>query len=451
MDFTSSQAERFFGPFPLPIAGYTVEGRLPRTAPASVIVDEMLHRTSLHYANQAFADLHDRPVPELLGWPLHKLGTAKTLERPGTAEQFVRDRFCLSLPGLSLIATVTADLITGAWVAVTDGVVLPELPDTSSGGGASGDEIIGQSETIRRVLEKIGQVAGTDTTVLITGETGTGKELIARAIHRRSARAGRPLIAINCGAISPTLVESELFGHEKGAFTGAIARKAGRFELADKGTLFLDEVGDLPLDLQVKLLRVLQDGEFSRVGGNQTIKVDVRLIAATHRDLPAVTRDGGFRQDLYYRLNVFPIRTPPLRDRREDIPLLVDHFVALYAGRLGKRIDNLPAAVLASLQAYPWPGNIRELANLIERSVIVSTGSTLVLGDWATGQYNPVHPPPGLAGSATLEDMERDYIVQILERVNWRVSGPGAAAELLNLKPTTLEARMKKLGIRRPS
>ena len=351
--------------------------------------------------------------------------------------------------GLSLIAIVEADLVTGLWVIVAG--LAPELElSPTLVGTPTGNEIIGASEPIRRVLEKIGQVAATDTTVLITGETGTGKELIARAIHRRSARADRPLIAVNCGAISPTLVESELFGHEKGAFTGAVVRKAGRFELADKGTLFLDEVGDLPMDLQVKLLRVLQDGEFTRVGGNQTIKVDVRLVAATHRDLPAATREGTFRQDLYYRLNVFPIRTPPLRERRDDIPPLIDHFVSLYAGRLGKRIDTLPSSVVEALQSYRWPGNIRELANLIERSVIVTPGSTLQLGDWATGQYNPVNPPAALAGSRTLGDMERDYIIQMLERANWRVSGTGGAAELLNLKPTTLEARMKKLGIGRP-
>ncbi len=450
MEIPFGPVERLLDALPLAIARLAVGGRLPRTAPPSVIADELLHRTRLAYANPAFAERHDRPPDELAGWALSKLAVVRVLDRPSAAVEFVHAGFSFGFRGTTLIGILDADLLTGLWVVVADAAT--EAGPTDEAAGATEDpEIIGTSEPIRRVLEKIGQVAGTDTTVLITGETGTGKELIARAIHRRSARALRPLVAVNCGAISPTLVESELFGHEKGAFTGAVARKPGRFELADRGTLFLDEVGDLPLDVQVKLLRVLQDGEFTRVGGNQTIKVDVRLVAATHRDLPALTREGAFRQDLYYRLNVFPIRTPPLRERRDDIPLLIRHFVSLYAGRLGKRIDTLPPPVVETLQAYRWPGNIRELANLIERSVVVTPGPTLQLGDWVTGQYNPVHPPPGLSGSRTLEDMERDYIVETLRRVNWRVSGAGGAAELLNLKPTTLEARMKKLGIIRPA
>jgi transcriptional regulator with GAF, ATPase, and Fis domain/PAS domain-containing protein len=312
------------------------------------------------------------------------------------------------------------------------------------------EEIIGDSPAIRRTLVQVEQVGPTDTTVLITGETGSGKELIARAIHAHSPRRDRPLVAINCGAISPGLVESELFGHEKGAFTGALTRRAGRFELADGGTLFLDEIGDLSLDLQVKLLRVLQEGEFNRVGGQQAVKVDVRVVAATHRDLPALVRAGTFRQDLYYRLNVFPIRTPPLRERLEDLPLLVEYFVAKYAARLGKRIEILPSGVLDALRRHPWPGNVRELANVIERSVIVSQEPELTLAEWLTGTHKPADETGELPTGRTLEEMERDYIVRTLERTRWKVSGPGGAAEALNLKPTTLEARMKKLGIVRP-
>ncbi|MEZ4589315.1 MAG: sigma-54-dependent Fis family transcriptional regulator [Gemmatimonadales bacterium] len=315
------------------------------------------------------------------------------------------------------------------------------------------DEIIGASEPIRRTLRAIEQVAPTDTTVLIAGETGTGKELVARAIHARSARRDQALVSINCGAISPTLVESELFGHEKGSFTGATGRRIGRFELADGGTLFLDEIGDLSADLQVKLLRVLQESEFHRVGGAQPVRVNVRVIAATHRDLSAAVKAGTFRQDLYYRLNVFPIRTPPLRDRLDDLPLLVDHLVRFYGVRLGKRIERIPPNVLEALSRHGWPGNVRELANVIERSVIISTGPTLQLAEWMTGQYQPVAAPGGAAaagGPASLELMERQYIEEALVRAAWKVSGPGGAAEALGLKPTTLEARMKKLGIRRP-
>jgi PAS domain S-box-containing protein len=307
------------------------------------------------------------------------------------------------------------------------------------------EDIVGTSAGIRRNLQQIEQVAPTDSTVLILGETGTGKELLARAIHRRSTRREKPLISVNCGAISPGLIESELFGHEKGAFTGALNRKIGRFEMADGGTLFLDEIGDLAPELQVKLLRVLQEGEIERVGSAQMIRVNVRVIAATHRDLPAMVKGGRFRQDLYYRLNVFPLRTPPLRERKEDIPLLVRHFVLKHAARLGKRIDEIPAAVLDRLTAYDWPGNIRELANVIERSVIVTAGTGLTLEEWMTGRH-PVEVQPGV----TLLEAERRHILEALEKCGWKVSGAGGSAELLGLKPTTLEARMKKLGIARP-
>jgi transcriptional regulator with GAF, ATPase, and Fis domain len=311
------------------------------------------------------------------------------------------------------------------------------------------EEIVGRASSLRRVLDQVEQVAGTDSTVLIIGETGTGKELVARAIHEHSRRRGQPMVSVNCGAISPGLVESELFGHERGAFTGALSRKIGRFELADGGTIFLDEIGDLPLDLQVKLLRVLQEGEFERVGATKTIRVNVRVIAATHRDMQQAMESGRFRPDLFYRLNVFPLQVPALRERREDIPVLVRHFVLKYATRLGKQIDHIPKQTLDALSAYHWPGNVRELANVIERSVIVSRGSTLELGDWIA--------PEGAASAGaaparrqTLQEVERAQILAALEETRWRVSGPSGAALKLGLKPTTLEARMKKLGITRP-
>ncbi|MGH7516285.1 MAG: sigma 54-interacting transcriptional regulator [Gemmatimonadales bacterium] len=327
----------------------------------------------------------------------------------------------------------------------TENVYLQEQIETEHGF----EEIVGRSPALRRVLTEVEQVAPGDTTVLITGETGTGKELLARAIHKLSPRRDRALITVNCGAISPGLVESELFGHEKGAFTGAVSRRIGRFEVADGGTLFLDEIGDLPLDSQVKLLRVLQEGEIERVGGLRPINVDVRVIAATHRDLEARVRDGRFRADLFYRLNVFPIRNPALRERAEDIAELVRYFVLKYAAKLGKRIEAVPRGVLEGLTAYPWPGNIRELANVIERSVILSRGSALEL-DGLLPSDSGAAPSSRGAGQPTLEEMERRHIAEVLEQTGWRVSGPRGAAVLLGLKPTTLEARMKKLGVRRP-
>lgn len=309
------------------------------------------------------------------------------------------------------------------------------------------EEMVGASAALRAVLREVETVASTQATVLVTGETGTGKELIARALHNRSARQAKPLIKLNCATIPANLAESELFGHEKGAFTGALARKLGRFELANGGTLFLDEVGELPLDLQAKLLRVLQEGEFERVGGSQTLKTDVRVIAATNRDLEQRCREGQFRPDLYYRLNVFPIQSPALRDRREDIPLLVRHFVQKYAASLGKTIETVPLATLARLQAYSWPGNVRELQHVIERAVIVSRGATLEFGDWL--REPTAETGIGKASVTTLEEMEREHILKTLEITGWRVSGESGAARLLGLKATTLEARMKKLGIER--
>jgi len=307
------------------------------------------------------------------------------------------------------------------------------------------EQIIGNSRNLELVLEQVEQVAPTDSTVLVQGETGTGKELVARALHNLSSRCGRPFIKLNCAAIPFDLLESELFGHEKGAFTGAIAQKIGRFELADKGTLFLDEVGDIPLALQPKLLRVLQEQEFERLGSGRTHQVDVRLVAATHRNLVEMVKRNEFRSDLYYRLNVFPIPLPPLRARREDIPALVEHFVEIYARRMGKQIDQIPPETMSELTSYAWPGNIRELQNFIERSVILSSGTVLraplssLKSAAATGAQEAV----------TLAEAERDHIRKILEQTRWVVSGPNGAAARLGIKRSTLYFRMQKLGISR--
>jgi formate hydrogenlyase transcriptional activator len=307
------------------------------------------------------------------------------------------------------------------------------------------EQIIGNSPALESVLEQVEQVAPTDSTVFIQGETGTGKELIARAIHNLSARCGRPFTKLNCAAIPFNLLESELFGHERGAFTGAIAQKIGRFELADKGTLFLDEVGDIPLALQPKLLRVLQEQEFERLGSTRTHQVDVRLVAATNRNLVNMTKRNEFRSDLYYRLNVFPIPLPPLRARREDIPVLVEHFVEIYAHRMGKQIDQISPETMSELTAYPWPGNIRELQNFIERSVILSSGNVL------RPPVSTLETPAATecAGAVTLEEAERDHILKTLEQTRWVVAGPNGAAARLGIKKATLYFRMQRLGISR--
>ncbi len=307
-------------------------------------------------------------------------------------------------------------------------------------------DVIGESRGMLAVLAGVRKVAGTDSTVLVTGETGTGKELIVRAIHDLSRRKAKILVKVNCAALPAGVIESELFGHERGAFTGALTRKAGRFELAHGGTLFLDEVGDLPLELQAKLLRVLQEGEFERVGGTQTHKVDVRLVAATNRDLAQAVTEGKFRADLFYRLNVFPLHVPPLRDRSDDIPRLVRHFVMLHAAKTGKRIGIPGDEVLARLQAYSWPGNVRELQNVVERAVILASKGRLEVGD-----LTPSKGPGDVPGrKRSLEDVEREHVLAVLEETHWRVSGERGAAKILGLKRTTLEARMRKLGIARP-
>jgi formate hydrogenlyase transcriptional activator len=308
------------------------------------------------------------------------------------------------------------------------------------------ERIIGSSPALEAVLDQVERVAPTDSTVLIQGETGTGKELIAHAIHNLSSRSGRAFVRVNCAAIPLDLLESELFGHEKGAFTGAIAQKVGRFELADRGTLFLDEVGDIPAALQPKLLRVLQEQEFERLGSARTHKVDVRLVAATHRNLDDMVTRGEFRSDLYYRLNVFPVLLPPLRARREDIHGLVMHFVEKFGRRIGKQVEYIPETTMSALTFYEWPGNIRELQNLIERAVILSDDGVLPNPLPTSGA--PGISVPQVAG--TLKDTERAVILQTLEQVGWVIGGPKGAAYKLGVKRTTLIHKMEKLGIYRP-
>jgi PAS domain S-box-containing protein len=313
------------------------------------------------------------------------------------------------------------------------------------------EEIIGKSAALAAVLDRVRKVAATDSTVLITGETGTGKELIARALHSGSRRKDKPLIKINCAALPAGLVESELFGHEKGAFTGAIARRVGRFELAQGGTIFLDEIGELPADAQAKLLRVLQEREFERVGGSAPIKVDVRVLAATNRDLLKAVAEKSFREDLYYRLSVFPLHLPALRDRTEDIPPLVRFLVNKFAVRIGKRVEDVSKETMRRLLGYRWPGNVRELENVLERAVILANGPTLEIGVDLLGapSADAAAEPPGPAGAATLEATERAHILAVLQQTAWVIEGPRGAATVLGLHPNTLRSRMKKLGIRR--
>ena len=303
--------------------------------------------------------------------------------------------------------------------------------------------IVGQSAAIRAVLEQARQVAATDSTALLLGETGTGKELIATQIHELSARRTRAMVRVNCSAIPSTLIESELFGREKGAFTGAFARQIGRFELADHSTIFLDEIGDLPADVQVKLLRVLEERQIERLGSPKAIHVNVRIIAATHRNLEKRIVEGTFREDLFYRLNVFPIVVPPLRDRPEDVPLLVWRFVDEFSKSYGKRIDAIPRQNIAALQEYPWPGNIRELRNVVERAMIIATGPHLTIAV-------PTRSLAAVQRSTRMADVEKEHIRSVLESTGWRIRGSRGAADRLGLRPTTLETRMAKLGLVRP-
>jgi transcriptional regulator with GAF, ATPase, and Fis domain len=306
------------------------------------------------------------------------------------------------------------------------------------------ENIVGQSNAINYVFFKVEQIAGTDTNVLILGETGTGKELVARAVHGLSLRKDRSLVKMNCAALPSNLIESELFGHEKGAFTGAHSRRLGRFEIASGATLFLDEIGELPLELQPKLLRVIENGEFERLGSSDTKKVNVRIIAATNRNLEEEVRKGRFREDLWYRLNIFPITMPPLRDRMEDIPLLVSFYIDKISKRLGKSIEMVPVSVMDALQNYHWPGNVRELENVLERAVISSSGPKLRLVDELKKPHKEFP-----RSSRTMEDVEREYITQVLEQVQWKVSGQNSASEILGLERSTLRARMRKLNIRK--
>src|SRR6185436_4980980 len=313
------------------------------------------------------------------------------------------------------------------------------------------EEIVGTSPALQPLLARVAKVAKTESTVLITGETGTGKELVARAVHKRSQRSGRAFVSVNCAALAPTLIPSELFGHEKGAFTGATQRRLGRFELADGGTIFLDEVGELLPDTQVALLRVLQEREFERVGGTQPIHVDVRVIAATNRDLKAAIANGSFRQDLFYRLNVFPIEVPPLRERRDDLLMLVEYFVQRYASRAGKNLRSIDKRTLELLQAYDWPGNIRELQNVIERSVILSSGGVFAVDElWLSTQSS--QPAPGITSSPPFQGdprSEREIIEAALAESRGRIAGPSGAAARLNIPPSSLEYKIKSLKIRK--
>jgi formate hydrogenlyase transcriptional activator len=306
-------------------------------------------------------------------------------------------------------------------------------------------EIIGQSRILEEVLVEAEQVAATDSTVLVLGETGTGKELLARAIHRMGPRFKQPLVVVNCAAIPHTLVESELFGHVKGAFTGAAGKKVGRFELAHKSTIFLDEVGELDPPIQAKLLRVLQEGKFEQLGSSKTLSVDVRVIAATNRNLEQAVAEGTFRNDLFYRLNVFPLTLPPLRDRTEDIPLLVAGFVEEFCEKMGKRVDQVSRRSMEALMVHPWPGNVRELRNVVERAMIMARSSTIEI------PLPEVRTSPGQAALNTLADVERAHVLSVLNRTGWKIRGENGAAEILDLKPTTLESRIARLGLKRPS
>ena len=386
----------------------------------------------------AWFEYHAQPVAFAGGTPVKYLGASRNITRRRQAEEQLR----LANEQLRQLKTQLED----------ENVLLAQEIERVQGF----DEIVGSSASLHQVLRQIGQVAQSNSSVLITGETGTGKELVAHAIHRASPRSRAPMVTLNCAALPPTLIESELFGHERGAFTGATARRVGRFELAHRGTIFLDEIGDLPLDLQAKLLRVLESGDCQRVGASDTFRVDVRVIAATNRQLEQEIEKGAFRLDLFYRLSVFPIHLPPLRERREDIPLLVAYLVQKKAAKYAKSIDRVPRDVLDELTQYDWPGNVRELENVVERAVILSPGPVLTLGEAVRGRADrrSAGPPDAMPGDDrstwTLEQAERDHIVRVCTACGWKIKGAGGAAERLGLNASTLYFRLKKLGISRP-
>ena len=441
--YYQSQYEFLLGQIPNPT--FTVDPQRDRIVDANIAACTLLGYSRDELLGQVrLSDIHPDEMPQFLE-------LRAQVYRDGSAH--TDDLNCLTADGRSLPVRILATLVHDQQGHKLVRVIVIETLAQKAVEQALLDqvksqydfeEIVGKSAALAAVLEKVRQVAATDASVLIHGETGTGKELICRAIHHQSRRNRKPLVKLNCAAIPSGLVESELFGHEKGAFTGAVAQKRGRFELAHEGTIFLDEIGDISLETQPKLLRLLQEQEFERVGGTRTYRVDTRLIAATHRNLEERVRNGEFRDDLYYRLNVFPIRLPALRERREDIPLLARYFVDRISARYGRVPGEFSDSVVKRLCDYSWPGNVRELENVIERALILSEGGTieernLLLGDDSRGNH------VGLVG--TLRDMERRHILATLESTAWKVSGKGGAAELLGLRPTTLESRMARLGL----
>jgi formate hydrogenlyase transcriptional activator len=416
------------------------------------------------YANDRAVALADRPREELLGrapWELFPVAgpalrqafqraietaDAVTVEVPSSTGKWYEARVYPSPTGVSIFFEDISDRKREKDQLRSDRDYLRQ----EVGGLDAFAEVIGADNGLRRLMDTVGMVAATNTNVLVTGETGTGKELIARAIHEGSPRRERLLVKVNCAAISAGLVESELFGHERGAFTGAVQRRKGRFELANGGTLFLDEVGELPLETQVKLLRVLQEREFERVGGSETIRVDVRVVAATNRDLPDMIARGRFREDLYYRLAVFPVALPPLRERAGDIPLLVQSFVRRFARQSGRRIDGVSPEAMRRLVAYHWPGNVRELQNVIERAVVLSRHAVLDLSSLPSLPGPSDVTPNPVAQPSTIEDVQRGYVAKVLAETSWVIEGDRGAARKLGVHPNTLRSRLKRWGLTRP-
>jgi formate hydrogenlyase transcriptional activator len=436
-------AMRILGLKPEEVAGTTGKSLVPDTPQAQRVLSEWLHSMARGTATTG-------TVLELRRKDDNKPVWIQCWSRPARDGSYTRTMF-IDVTDRVLMEREKARL------EAQNGYLIEEIKETHNF-----EEIVGQSRTLAEVIEKVKLVASTDSSVLILGETGTGKELVARAVHSNSERRDRPLVKVNCAALPVGLIESELFGHEKGAFTGASDRRIGRFELANGGTIFLDEIGDMPPDLQVKLLRVLQEHEFERLGGSNPIKVDVRVIAATNRDLLRSVAEGTFRQDLYYRLNVFPIQLPPLRERSEDIPPLVHYFVRRFSLKIGRKITRIQRETIDRLVSYAWPGNVRELENVIERAVILSRGielevapdvlpeiAAVALTQAAAPRPAPEEKGPAVPLPQSIDQVERNHILEVLMRTNWRIEGAEGAAALLNLNPSTLRSRMKKLGVQR--